>query len=526
MTVNPNLPVGNTITGSANTVCLGTPVTFTATPTNGGSSPSYQWYVNGLISGPDSSIFTYSSYTNIAVYCVLTSNLNCTTGNPATSNTINILINPVTPVNLGPDTSICPGSTVILNAGACAGCSYLWSNLTTGQQNIGTGQTYSTGNAGEYCITVTDTNECVSRDTLQLFYHTISPTISGNNTPCMDTVSYAYQTETGMSNYQWSTSPGGTIVSGLGTNQITVKWSYPGTQTVMVNYTTTDGCTAINPYTYQILVSPVPGPAGTINGPSQLCIGYPDQNYSVDSIIYAQSYIWEVTSGIQIMAGQGTKTITILLIDTTVNSGDLYVYGMNLCGNGLLSPPFHFNVMRSPSVDAGPDQSILFNSTALLHGMITRGSGLYSYSWEPSALLIDDTTLNPKTIKITQNTLFILTVTDLVTGCQGNDTVWIMVTHNEPPEDCLVIHNVITPNGDGVNDKWIIDCIENFPENDIIIFNIWGDIIIRFQNYDNIEQVWAGTNNNGRPLPDGTYYYILSIKNGGKHYGWIFVRGN
>jgi gliding motility-associated-like protein len=182
-------------------------------------------------------------------------------------------------------------------------------------------------------------------------------------------------------------------------------------------------------------------------------------------------------------------------------------------------------ILMPPIVEAGTDQSIPYDSTTVLNGSITGGSGNYSYSWEPSSLLTNDTTLNPSTVKLTHDTLFILTATDLSDGCQGVDSVRIKVVHHEINENCLVFHNVITPNGDGLNDKWIIDCIENFPENKVTIYNRWGDKVNSFNNYDNVSQVWKGTTTDGKPLPDGTYYYVLTIKNGGNHCGWILLRG-
>jgi gliding motility-associated-like protein len=86
--------------------------------------------------------------------------------------TIKVSLFPVTQVNLGPDTTICKGQTVVFDAGSCTGCSYLWSNLTTGQTGIGTGQTYSTGITGEYSVKVTNTNGCLTRDIVQLFAST------------------------------------------------------------------------------------------------------------------------------------------------------------------------------------------------------------------------------------------------------------------------------------------------------------------------------------------------------------------
>ena len=60
VTVTPGVPVSISISASQNNVCAGTSVTYTAVPTNGGLSPAYQWKVNGINSGPNSSTFTYT----------------------------------------------------------------------------------------------------------------------------------------------------------------------------------------------------------------------------------------------------------------------------------------------------------------------------------------------------------------------------------------------------------------------------------------------------------------------------------
>jgi uncharacterized protein (TIGR02145 family) len=88
MVINGNLPVGVSIIPSSNPFCPGNPVTFTATPANGGSTPAYQWKVNGANAGTNSPTYTYNPLSGDLVSCILTSNLSCVTGNPATSNTI------------------------------------------------------------------------------------------------------------------------------------------------------------------------------------------------------------------------------------------------------------------------------------------------------------------------------------------------------------------------------------------------------------------------------------------------------
>jgi hypothetical protein len=85
LTVGTWATVGVTISASANPIEIGTMVTYTAIPANGGTNPIYQWKVNGINVGSNSPVFTYLPMDNDVVTCVLTSNLLCAFGNPATS---------------------------------------------------------------------------------------------------------------------------------------------------------------------------------------------------------------------------------------------------------------------------------------------------------------------------------------------------------------------------------------------------------------------------------------------------------
>jgi hypothetical protein len=82
------------LTGGTNPTCTGNNLTFTATPTNGGTAPSYQWKVNGANVGTNSPTYSTTTLTNgQIVTCVMTSNLAGVTNNPATSNAIAITVN-------------------------------------------------------------------------------------------------------------------------------------------------------------------------------------------------------------------------------------------------------------------------------------------------------------------------------------------------------------------------------------------------------------------------------------------------
>lgn len=73
--------------------------------------------------------------------------------------------------------------------------------------------------------------------------------------------------------------------------------------------------------------------------------------------------------------------------------------------------------------------------------------------------------------------------------------------------------NAFSPNGDGVNDIWIIQNIDSpeFSDNSIEIFNRWGQLVWDATKYNNTDIVWDGVSNSGVKLSDGTYYYIANI---------------
>ncbi len=74
----------------------------------------------------------------------------------------------------------------------------------------------------------------------------------------------------------------------------------------------------------------------------------------------------------------------------------------------------------------------------------------------------------------------------------------------------LIVYSGFTPNGDGINDVWQIDGIEQYDNPvAVIIFNRWGDIIWQTDNYDNQKNVFRGEGQNGETIPDGTYFYVV-----------------
>jgi len=166
--VNTPLPVSVSIAADQNNVCIGTTVTFTATPVNGGI-PAYQWYKNGSPVGTNQATYAYIPANGDQVYVVLTSDLGCVSGNPATSNTVTLAVN----AQLEPSVSIAASENPV-TAGTLVTFSptpvnggtptYQWFVNTV---SAGPGATYSYVplNGDQIYVVMTTSLECVTSAT-------------------------------------------------------------------------------------------------------------------------------------------------------------------------------------------------------------------------------------------------------------------------------------------------------------------------------------------------------------------------
>ena len=101
----------------------------------------------------------------------------------------------------------------------------------------------------------------------------------------------------------------------------------------------------------------------------------------------------------------------------------------------------------------------------------------------------------------------------------GCDSAWVRIDIS--CGDTLIIFNAISPNQDGKNDGFYIRGIENYPDNEVVVFNRWGNEVYRKKGYRN-DDAWQGTWN-GLSVPDGTYFYCIYLNDssGRKYYGYL-----
>ena len=153
-----------------------------------------------------------------------------------------------------------------------------------------------------------------------------------------------------------------------------------------------------------------------------------------------------------------------------------------------------------PSADAGDDQLVFPQGQATLGGDPTTEDGNLIV-WAPSDFLLADDEANPETTPLAVDTDFFLEVVD-ANGCVARDTVTVsIIPEVNPPSG-------FTPNGDGMNDFWIIDNAELYPSMIVEIYSRWGELLFRTE--EGYQTPWDGTYN-GSQLPIGTYYFVIQI---------------
>jgi len=141
-----------------------------------------------------------------------------------------------------------------------------------------------------------------------------------------------------------------------------------------------------------------------------------------------------------------------------------------------------------------------------------------SQGQKPYKIIWSDNYTGPDTIRFMANGNYKVTIVDAV-GCSDTATFY----NGDTTITSFEIYNAISPNGDTYNQKFHIQGIDEFPENEVIIYNRWGHEVYKKKNYTN-QKGWEGKFVD-EPLPDGTYFYYINIECIGQIYtGFIEVQ--
>jgi endo-1,4-beta-D-glucanase Y len=263
-TVNSSIAASVSITSDASSICSGTAVNFTATPASGVPSPGYQWKKNGNnIGGATSAAYSASGVLNGDVFtCVMTSSGSCVTGSPATSNSIIVSVSgQPTVANAGPD-QFTTTTSAVLAANTPASGSGAWtlvngSGSIANSTNPSSAVTGLSSGANTFRWTISS-NPCSPSSDDVIINVGSTPDVSVVTGPTSVTGGeiYTYTVPLDPSaTYTWTVPPGATIISGQGTNTITVTFgSTSGNVSVTAtnSYGTATGTTSVTVVTTAI----------------------------------------------------------------------------------------------------------------------------------------------------------------------------------------------------------------------------------------------------------------------------------
>ncbi len=369
--------------------------------------------------------------------------------------------------------------------------------------------------SGTFSVTVTDTNNCTGTSpSVTVINSTPTVAISGNLVYCQDdsTTLTANPSISSGANYNWST---GDTVSTTTVSSVGSVW-------VEINYN--NGCYASD--TVDVTMNPTvfgshndticQGNSYTLPGGGIVTIA---GNY-VDTLVSSTNCDSIVTTNLTV---NPVYDATITPVDTLCdNGGDITLIAVDAGGiwngtgitdslTGSFSPSaagagFHnisytinetcgdadnINILVLPAPDfvvtSLDDTCLLSKGSAL--AIVTSGLPPYVYSWSNGG--------SGSSINNVSAGSYSLTVSDS-TNCSSTQA---FVIGNEESGCVLIAPNVITPNGDGINDALVFDGLESYPGSSLKVFNRWGTVVYESSNYNND---WEPTD-----ITDGTYYYIL-----------------
>lgn len=248
------------------------------------------------------------------------------------------------------------------------------------------------------------------------------------------------------------------------------------------------------------------------NVPTSQCLSGNSYSFaSIDTLTPGAAFIWNFENATPATStaknptgikfnGPGKYKVTLNALDNGCNASS--------SDSVTVDPMPVANFSYTPTTDCAPYQAYFYDSSKVITGTITNylwdfGHGLSSTQKNPSVYYSYEN-------KGVQNGSLLVTTNK---GCTDFKTFVI----NDSTCN-ITVPNVFTPNGDGVNPTFSIYNLEHYPKSRLEIYNRWGLKLYESADYQND---WDGKN-----APDGTYYFILYVRDGRTIPGYFSILRN
>lgn len=493
---------------ATDTICAGMSVIFTATATNTGSSPLYQWKKNGINIGGNAATIAINNLQNTdSISCQLTSSNTCLINPQALSNKVGIVVK----TNLVPAISItasgnnvCAGTTVTFNAAITNGGNapvYQWkknavavgSNSSTySDNNLANGdQVTCSLLSSENCTTVNPANsnvitmQIVALATPVLSISTPTPTVCDGGS-----LSFASETTFGGTApvYKWIRN--GVVLSNIASVYV---GSFTGADVTIscILYSNARCRTTDSAVSNLVLVKINPNPAVQLDDNNTLCTGSSRQ---LDAGVF-NFYTWNDGSQFRFLTISQTGTYSVSVIDANGCTGSDTITVSRLVPNPSHFLPADTAICSYEAITINPLQNYT------------------SYLWNDGS--------SAAAINIKNPGVYTLQVIDANT-CVGNDTINVIT------KACTVgfyIPNAFSPNNDGINDVFKPTIFGTLKSYRLSIYNRWGQLV--FQTTD-VHKGWDGSYNgklqNGNGFIWQCSYFIEGALLENKHGHVMLIR--
>lgn len=384
--------------------------------------------------------------------------------------TVNVSPGPTVTIS-APSSSICTGDSLLLTGNGAA--NYLWLPGSSTSGSIYVKPINTTG----YSLVGTDAFGCKDTDFVNITVNTI-PVLSvvpSKTVICYpDTVTLI---ASGAPSYTWST--------GANTSSVSVLVFSNSNYTVSGD----NGCKATAIYSLTGFNRPVVTANSNL---SSVCIG----NQVTLQAFGATSYTWfpPLQFG-NVVFDNPTAPTTYSVLGISANG--CYNYTSIAVG-----------------VNSNPTLSITSSELCIGKQATITAIGATTYTWNNGNTMsfLLETPASAAQLSYTVVGVDVL-------GCKSTQTVSLDIS-----DKCgLIVWNGVTPNGDGKNDIFFLENIEQYPRNKVTIYNRWGQRLANIDNYDNKSRFWSGADEEtNADVPSGTYYYIIDLGNGSALLkGWI-----
>ncbi|MGM5470094.1 LamG-like jellyroll fold domain-containing protein [Flavobacteriaceae bacterium LMO-SS05] len=451
ITVNPVLTPSVSISASTTSICSTTNVTFTATPTNGGSSPTYQWLVNGSPVGSNSPTYSTTTLSNNAVVTVqMATSEPCNNNALVTSNAITMTVytTPAVPGTISGLSGVCPPSNgLVYSVPADPNIqSYTWTFPTGFTVTSGAGTNSITVDYNSNLvqsnvpIRVTATNLCGTSTYSELLISTdtfLYVNAGPDQNICAGTTQVLLDGTIGgvitrVNQWAYSSSVAGGTFPTDNKNKPILDGYYqlpnsvgPGDTIIITIYSTTNTnntCSGAVSDTMEIHI--LPDPTASVSGTTTICEG------SSTGITFTATPNTTVTYNTNQTINVGASGTAILntgpLSTNTTYSLVSVGYTASPSCSKSASGSAIVTVNTAPTVNAGPDFSICEGSTATMSA--TRGGSATSGTWTSSSGNNTGFSNNSTTAIYTPN------ATDITNG-----SVTLTYTTNDPAGPCTAV---------------------------------------------------------------------------------------